>query len=71
MKNENRKKWETLKVPSKTKDRLDLCKELEREKKGKDPSYGDVIETALLGNLAKPDEKKKKGKKKGDFLEIF
>lgn len=65
--------WKTIKIRADLKEDLDNLKELERRKKGRDPSYNDLIESALIGNIAEPDkkDKKKKGKKEGDFLELF
>lgn len=63
--------WDSIKIRSDLKEDLDDLKELERREKGKNPSYNDIIETALLGNLARPERKDKKKKKEGDFLELF
>lgn len=63
--------WKTIKIRADLKEDLDNLKELERKKKGRDPSYNDLIESALIGNIAEPDDKKKKGKGERDFLELF
>jgi len=48
---------------------LDDLKNQKRKRKGKDPSYDDLIDEMLEGSEVK--EKKKKKKEERDFMDLF
>jgi len=61
--------WINIQIREERKELLDDLKNQKRKRKGKDPSYDDLIDEMLEGSEVK--EKKKKKKEERDFMDLF